>query len=90
MREETGEELAAMQKALGRANLDSDYYRGLNENLLRIFRERANADRNLPRKKDHAAWRRAAGYEGEGEIRRSGVSVRLVAVFNGRGWGLSL
>ena len=36
-----------------------------------------------------AAWRRAAGYEGEAEIRRSGASVRPVAAFYGRGGGWS-
>lgn len=67
VRAETDKELAAMQKALGRANLDSDYYRGLNENLLRISRERANADRNLPRKKDHTGY--VVTYSAEKECR---------------------
>ena len=67
VREETGKELANMQKALGKANLESEYYRGLNENLLRISRERANADRNLPRKKDHTGY--VVTYSAEKECR---------------------
>lgn len=67
VREETGKELATVQEALGRANLESDYYRRLNENLLRISRERANADRNLPRKKDHTGY--VVTYSAEKECR---------------------
>lgn len=49
-------ETAQMQKELEEIEAHLDYQRRLNENLLRISRERANADRNLSPKKDHSGY----------------------------------
>ena len=39
------------------ARKDADFQRNLNLNLLRITRERANADRKISKKKDHSGYR---------------------------------
>lgn len=39
------------------AQKDAEYQHNLNLNLLRITRERANADRKISRKKDHSGYR---------------------------------
>lgn len=46
-------EVSARQKA---AEQEAEYQRGLNETLLRISRERANADRKLKPKKRHSGY----------------------------------
>lgn len=43
-------------KALEKEKAESSYQKGLNENLLRIARERANADRKLKPKKEHTGY----------------------------------
>lgn len=43
-------------KALEKEKAESAYQKGLNENLLRIARERANADRKLKPKKEHTGY----------------------------------
>jgi hypothetical protein len=43
-------------KALEKEKAESAYQKGLNENLLRIARERANADRKLKPKKEHSGY----------------------------------
>ena len=43
-------------KALEKEKVESAYQKGLNENLLRIARERANADRKLKPKKEHSGY----------------------------------
>lgn len=43
-------------KALEKEKAESAYQKGLNENLLRVARERANADRKLKRKKEHTGY----------------------------------
>lgn len=45
------EQVTAMEEKLTRAEKEVSYQKGLNENLLRISRERANADRSLRPKK---------------------------------------
>ena len=45
-----------MQGALAQAQKDVAYQRHLNENLLRISRERANVDRGLKPKKEHTGY----------------------------------
>ena len=45
-----------MEKKLARAQQISDYWEQLNEDLLRMSRERANADRNLRPKKQHTGY----------------------------------
>ena len=42
--------------ALGAEQAESAHQKGLNENLLRITRERANADRKLKPKKEHSGY----------------------------------
>ena len=44
------------EKALEKEKGESAYQKGLNENLLRIARERANADRKLKPKKEHTGY----------------------------------
>lgn len=48
--------ISAMQGELENANSRIDYLEGLNQNLLRIARERANADRRLKPKKKHTGY----------------------------------
>ena len=45
----------------------AEHYRGMNENLLRISKERANADRKLPKKKEHTGY--VVTYSAEKEYR---------------------
>ena len=46
-----------IENQLLRARKDADYQRSLNRNLLRITKERANADRQISRKKEHTGYR---------------------------------
>ncbi|WP_455500998.1 hypothetical protein [Gemmiger sp.] len=55
-REAAYAEVDAMQKDLEEANHKIEYFNGLNKNLLRIARERANADRKLRPKKTHTGY----------------------------------
>lgn len=48
--------VADLEGELEEERCESSYQRGLNENLLRIARERANADRKLKPKKDHTGY----------------------------------
>lgn len=45
-----------MGEGAGKEKGESAYQKGLNENLLRIARERANADRKLKPKKEHTGY----------------------------------
>ena len=45
-----------LKKLLDAERKESELQRGLNENLLRIAKERANADRNLRPKKEHTGY----------------------------------
>lgn len=54
--EDCRKSLDALHEELQRAKEEGVYLEGLNENLLRIARERANADRKLKRKKDHTGY----------------------------------
>ena len=45
-----------MEEKLTRAEKEVNYQKGLNANLLRISRERANADRSLRPKKEHTGY----------------------------------
>lgn len=54
--EETQKEKDRICQALSEAESKIEYWRGLNENLLRISKERANADRNLKPKKEHTGY----------------------------------
>lgn len=55
-KQEAQETVDSMQKTLDEAYREIEYLQGLNENLLRIARERANADRKLKRKKEHTGY----------------------------------
>lgn len=55
-REETKKIVDSLNAELEQKRRESDYLAGLNENLLRIARERANADRKLKRKKEHTGY----------------------------------
>lgn len=59
--------LSAMQEEMSEANKMAEHYRGLNANLLRIAKERANADRKLPKKKEHTGY--VVTYSAEKEYR---------------------
>lgn len=61
-------EVNAMRESLETALQEGDYQRRLNETLLRISRERANADRGLKPKKDHTGY--VVMSSGEKELRR--------------------
>ena len=50
------EQVTAMEEKLTRAEKEVNYQKGLNANLLRISRERANADRSLRPKKEHTGY----------------------------------
>ena len=50
------EQVEKIKKELAAANAEIEYQRGLNENLLRINRERANSDRKLKPKKEHTGY----------------------------------
>ena len=50
------EQVEKIKQELVAANAEIEYQRGLNENLMRINRERANADRKLKPKKEHTGY----------------------------------
>lgn len=54
--EETQEEINRIHQDLSEAESKIRYWQGLNENLLRISKERANADRKLKPKKEHTGY----------------------------------
>ena len=59
--------VSVMQEELSEAKKMAEHYRGMNENLLRISKERANADRKLPKKKEHTGY--VVTYSAEKEYR---------------------
>lgn len=61
-------EVGVLREGLEKALQEVDYQRRLNENLLRIARERANADREIKPKKEHTGYVVIAS--GEKEIRK--------------------
>ena len=54
--EEARQTVADMEEALAAEKAESAHQRALNANLLRISRERANADRKLKPKKEHTGY----------------------------------
>ena len=52
--ENTQERIAEMDAELAAAKAEIEFQKNLNANLLRISRERANADRKLKPKKEHS------------------------------------
>lgn len=64
---EAAQKVAAMGKELAAEKKESEYQRGLNVTLLRISKERANADRKLERKKEHSGY--VVTYSAEKEYR---------------------
>lgn len=53
---EAAKDIEYLEKALAAEQKESALQRGLNANLLRIARERANADRKLKPKKEHTGY----------------------------------
>lgn len=53
---ETAKKIESLKEALAAEQKESMLQRGLNANLLRISRERANADRGLKPKKEHTGY----------------------------------
>jgi hypothetical protein len=75
--EETQKEKDRICQALSEAEIKIEYWRDLNENLLRIARERANADRKLKPKKEHTGYlvvssgeKEMSYKDGNGNLRR--------------------
>lgn len=56
MEHKAQQQIEAAEQELAEEKEESAYQRGLNENLLRIARERANADRKLRPKKEHTGY----------------------------------
>lgn len=56
MAQEHKQTIEKWRAALGAERAESAHQKGLNENLLRIARERANADRKLKPKKEHSGY----------------------------------
>ena len=61
---EADQRVKALEQELAMAQKEAKHQRGLNANLLRISKERANADRKLKPKKEHSI---ATGTEGSGK-----------------------
>lgn len=59
------QEIKKWREALEAEQAENNYQRSLNENLLRISRERANADRKLKPKKGHTGYRVVLSVEKE-------------------------
>lgn len=55
-RSELSHEIDGLKKALAEEKAQREYQQGLNENLKRICKERANADRKLRPKKEHSGF----------------------------------
>ena len=53
---EADQRVKALEQELATARKEAEYQRGLNANLLRISKERANADRKLKPKKEHTGY----------------------------------
>ena len=53
---EAGQKVETLEQELAEAQEEIEYQRGLNANLLRISKERANADRKLKPKKEHTGY----------------------------------
>ena len=56
IRAEAAMQIEEVKQELATANAEIEYQRGLNENLLRINRERANAARKIKPKKGHSGY----------------------------------
>ena len=54
--DEADQRVKALEQELAMAQKEVEYQRGLNANLLRISKERANADRKLKPKKEHTGY----------------------------------
>lgn len=65
--EEARQDVEHMEAALGAERAESAHQRALNANLLRIVKERANADRKLKPKKEHTGY--VVVFSGEKEHR---------------------
>lgn len=55
-KKEIAQQFADVENALAEARQETEYQRGLNSNLLRMSKERANADRKLRPKKEHTGY----------------------------------
>lgn len=64
-------QVEAIRQELETEKMESAYQRGLNENLLRISKERANADRKLKPKKEHTGYVVVSSIEKEHRFRDS-------------------
>lgn len=62
---ESEQRVRALEQVLATAQKEAEYQRELNSNLLRISKERANADRKLKPKKEHTGYVVASSEEKE-------------------------
>lgn len=78
IQEQSDQAVKEMTEKMELANAERDYQIGLNQNLLRINKEKANADRNLRPKKEHTGY--AVISSQEKEIRYKSGKKMLPAV----------
>lgn len=67
---EIAQEVEGLRRALAEEKAQHEYHQGLNENLKRICRERANADRKLRPKKGHSGFMVVSSSEKEYRYKR--------------------
>lgn len=72
------EQVEKIKQELAAANAEIEYQRGLNENLLRINRERANADRKLKPKKEHTGYVVCSSSERDYTYRLKGKNYKII------------
>lgn len=72
------EKIQQVEQELDAERSESDYQRRLNENLLRISRERANADRRLQPKKEHTGYVVVFSAEKEHSYRYCGKTKKVL------------
>ena len=78
---ETAKKIESLEKALVAEQQESALLRGLNANLLRISRERANADRKLRPKKEHTGYVVVASMEKEHRYKDGNRRLRSVMLW---------
>lgn len=81
VRQEAQEQVAAIQGELEQERAESAHQRALNANLLRVSRERANADRNLKPKKERCGYVVVNSEEKETGFRAGGKRLHKVMLW---------
>lgn len=78
---EAAKDIEYLEKALAAEQKESALQRGLNANLLRIARERANADRKLKPKKEHTGYVVVSSMEKEHRYKDGNGRWRVVVLW---------